>query len=312
MDFGLHIGTRGPAATGDGLRAIARRAEEAGLARIGLNDHVVTAAAVDSRYPYSNSGVWPAADTGTCLEQITALSHIAAVTERIRLLTSVMVLPHRAPVLAAKMLATVDVLSGGRLTVGVGIGWMAEEMAALHSPPYADRAAASAEYLAAFRELWTGARPRFDGAHVRFADLLFDPKPAQKPHPPIWVGGEGAAARQRAAALGDGWYPVIANPRKPLDTPEAYAAALADVRRRAAEAGRDPAALDTALFVPWYRLGGARDRPFTGSAAAIAADARAWRDAGAAHLLIGFESDDLASTLDRIDAFAGDVVPLAV
>ena len=180
-----------------------------------------------------------------------------------------MVLPHRAPVLAAKMLATVDVLSGGRLTVGAGIGWMAEEMAALQSPPYADRAAASAEYLAAFRELWTGARPRFDGAHVRFADLLFDPKPAQKPHPPIWVGGAG---RQ-----------LVSGHRQPAKT----AGHAGGLRRRAggrapraAAAGRDPAALDTALFVPWYRLGGARGRTFTGPAAASAADARAWRDAG--------------------------------
>lgn len=311
MDFGLHIGTRGAAGTPDGLQAIARRAEAAGLATLGINDHVVVAGAVASRYPYSDSGAWPAADTGECLEQLMAIAHVAAVTERIRLLTSVMVLPHRQPVLAAKMLATADVLSRGRLTVGVGIGWMAEEMAALQAPPHAARARASAEYIAAFRALWTRERPRFSGEFVSFDDLLFAPKPVQKPHPPIWVGGEGAPARRRAGALGDGWYPVIANPRRPLDTPEAYAAGLADARRHAAEAGRDPAALDAALFAPWYRLGGARTRPFTGAARDIAADARAYRDAGARHLIVGFESDDLAASLARIDAFAGEVVPLA-
>ena len=311
MDFGLHLGTRGAAGTPDGLQAIARCAEAAGLAWLGFNDHVIVGGAVASRYPYSDSGAWPAADTGECLEQLMTVAHVAAVTTRIRLLTSVMVLPHRPPVLAAKMLATADVLSKGRLTVGVGIGWMAEEMAALQSPPYARRAAASAEYIAAFRALWGEARPRFAGEFVSFDDLLFAPKPAQKPYPPIWVGGEGAAARRRAGTLGDGWYPVIANPRRPLDTPEAYAAGLADVCRHASGAGRDPAALDTALFVPWFRLGGPRERPFTGAASDIAADARAFRDAGLRHLIVGFESDDLDASLARIDGFAGEVVALA-
>ncbi len=310
MDFGLHIGTRGAAATPEGLQAIARRAESAGLNWLGFNDHVIVTGAVESRYPYSESGAWPAADTGTCLEQLMAIAHVAAVTQRIRLLTSVMVLPHRAPVLAAKMLATADVLSNGRLTIGVGIGWMAEEMAALQSPPFARRAQAAAEYIGAFRALWTEARPSFSGEFVSFDDILFDPKPVQRPHPPIWVGGEGAAAQRRAGALGDGWYPVIANPRRSLATPEAYADALAGVRRHAAEAGRDPAALDTALFVPWYHLGGERTQPFTGPPGAIAADARAWRDAGVNHLIIGFESDALADSLSRIDAFATDVIPL--
>lgn len=311
MDFGLHVGTRGAAGTPDGLQAIARRAEAGGLAWLGFNDHVVVADAAASRYPYSESGAWPAADTGECLEQSMTITYVAAVTTRIRLLTSVMVLPHRPPVLAAKMLATADVLSKGRLTVGVGIGWLEAEMAALQSPPWGRRAEASAEYIAAFRALWSRERPCFEGEFVSFADLLFAPKPAQKPHPPIWVGGEGAAARRRAGTLGDGWYPVIANPRRPLDTPEAYAAGLADVRHRAAEAGRDPTALDAALFVPWYRLGGPRERPFTGAAPDIAADARAYRDAGVRHLIVGFESDDLDTGLARIDAFAGEVVAQA-
>jgi hypothetical protein len=147
--FGLHVGTRGAGATPEGLQAIARQCETSGYATLGFNDHVITANKVDSQYPYSKSGVWPAADTGTCLEQLMTIAFVAGVTEKIRLLTSVMVLPHRAPVLAAKMLATADVLSKGRLTVGVGIGWMAEEMAALQSPPYDQRATASRRTMSA-------------------------------------------------------------------------------------------------------------------------------------------------------------------
>ncbi len=313
MDFGLHVGTRGPGATPEGLQAIAGQCEASGYATLGFNDHVVTANAVDSQYPYSESGIWPAADTGTCLEQLMTIAFVAGVTERIRLLTSVMVLPHRAPVLAAKMLATADVLSKGRLTVGVGIGWMAEEMAALQSPPYDQRAPASEDYISAFQALWTQDVAAYDGDFVSFEKVLFDPKPVQRPHPPIWVGGEGKPARRRAGQLGGGWYPVIANPRLMLDTPAAYGDALDDVKRQAEAAGRDPATVDTAMFVPWYSLGEAADderRPFTGSADQIADDARAYRDTGLNHLIIGFESDDLQDSLDRIEAFAKDVVPL--
>mgnify|MGYP002152638149 CR=1 FL=1 len=123
MDFGLHLGTRGATAGPEGLRAMACHCEALGYGYLGFNDHIVIAKAVESKYPYDKSGLWPAADTGTCLEQLMTIAYVAAVTENIRLLTSVMVLPHRAPVLAAKMLATADVLSRGRLTVGVGIGW---------------------------------------------------------------------------------------------------------------------------------------------------------------------------------------------
>ena len=128
--------------------------------------------------------------------------------------------------------------------------------------------------------------------------------------------GSAARARRRAGRLGDGWYPVGSNPRAFLDTPEALADGLADVRRHAEAAGRDPDALDVAMFVPWYRLGAveeARDggrRRFTGSAEAIAGDAAAFADAGLQHLVIGFESDDLQDSLDRIDAFADAVMPL--
>ncbi len=316
MDFGLHLGTRGATAGPEGLRAMARHCEALGYWYLGFNDHVIIAKAVESKYPYDKSGLWPASDTGTCLEQLMTIAYVAAVTEKIRLLTSVMVLPHRAPVLAAKMLATADVLSNGRLTVGVGIGWMAEEMAALQSPPFDRRAQASQEYIEAFRALWTEPAPAYAGDFVSFDAVLFDPKPVQRPHPPIWVGGEGKAARRRAGQLGDGWYPVIANPRQPLDTPARFTAALAEVHRHAEAADRDPAALDTALFAPWYSLGAPRAdedgkrRPFTGAAEQIAADAEGYRGAGLNHLIIGFESDDLQMSLDRTEQFATEVMAL--
>ena len=144
MKFGLHFGSRGIAGQPDSLKAIAQKAESLGYEYFGMSDHVIVATDVESAYPYSETGKFFAQDTGISLEQVTALSFVASATSQIRLLTSVLVLPHRHPVLAAKMLATVDVLSKGRLTAGVGVGWMAEEIELLCGPPFKSRAAASA------------------------------------------------------------------------------------------------------------------------------------------------------------------------
>ena len=316
MDFGLHLGTRGPVAQADNIRAVAERADRLGLTYLGFSDHVVIGRDIASRYPYSESGDWPGASSGFCLEQLVCLAYAAAVTQHIRLLTSVMVLPHRPAILTAKMLATADLLSKGRLTVGVGVGWMEEEMRALGSPPYDARGAASNEYIEVIRTLWTEAAPNYQGKFVSVADVLFEPKPLQKPNPPIWVGGESAAARRRAGRLGDGWYPTIRNPRFPLDTPAAFASALGDVRRHAEAAGRDPTSVDVALFAPGCRLGtphAGRDGkrvPFTGSAQEIAADARAYKERGVKHLVIGIEANALPEYLDRVEGFLSEIVPL--
>ncbi len=317
MDFGLHLGTRGAAGSPDGMAALARHAEKLGYAYLGFSDHVVFTRASSSQYPYSPDGKHPVIGTGFCLEQLSCLTYVAAITERIRLLTSVMVGPHRPAILAAKTLGTVDVLSKGRLTVGLGVGWLAEEIAALSGPPYEKRGAASNELIRAFRELWTQDDPRLDGEFVTLKDLVFEPKPIQKPHPPIWVGGEGTAARRRAARLGDGWYPTIRNPNVPLGTPEAFSAAVADVRKLAQEAGRSADALDIGMFAPGLDLKRAqsgsdgRRISFTGSREAVAEDARAFFAAGARHIVVSFESADLQDSLDRIQAFAEDVMPLA-
>lgn len=314
MKFGLHFGSRGMVGNPDTLMAVARKAEALGYEHFGISDHVVVATEVESRYPYSEGGKFFAQDTGVCLEQVTALGFVAAATSRIRLLTSVMVLPHRHPMLAAKMLATVDVLSKGRLTCGVGVGWMAEEMALLGAPPFADRAKASDEYMQAFRELWTSPSPKLDGQFAAFDKLKFEPKPVQKPHPPLWVGGEAGAARRRAGRLGDGWYPVAANPGQPLDTPELYAAGLGEVRAAATQAGRDPQAISAAILAIYCRvgqeqkgLGGGRLR-FTGSAQAIIDDIAAYRERGLKHFLIGGDGYDLNGTIEHLERFASEVM----
>jgi probable F420-dependent oxidoreductase len=314
MKFGLHLGMRGSAAQPDSLIAIATKAEALGFEHLGFSDHVVIATEVASVYPYTKTGRWFAADTGTCLEQITVMSFVAAATQRIRLLNSVMVLPHRPVMLAAKMLTTVDVLSKGRLTVGVGVGWMAEELALLGAPAFARRGSASDEYIKAFRELWTAPRPRFQGEFVAFDGVMFEPKPVQRPHPPIWVGGESRAARRRAARLGDGWYPLTNNPAAPYDTVELFAAGVGDMRQAAEAAGRDPAGIEIPLFAMGCHIGepgqgrDGKRLAFTGNAQAIIDDIGAYGDRGMRQLVIGFESDDLGRALAHIERFADQVM----
>jgi probable F420-dependent oxidoreductase len=315
MDFGINFGPRGAAGTPEGLAALAQAADRLGYSYVGVADHIVFPRRSDARYPYAADGKHPSNVTGYALEQLSCLAYLAGITRNVRLLTSVMVVPHRHPILAAKVLATIDVLSHGRMTVGVGVGWLEEEMAALGGPPYKQRGAASDAYIRAFRELWSSPDPKGDGTYAKLDGLMFEPKPVQRPGPPIWVGGEGAAARRRAGRLGDGWYPSIRNPNEPLDRPEKFVAALASVRKEAEAAGRDPAKIDVCLFANSLSLGTARQdadgrrSSFTGTADEIAEDARAYAAAGVRHLIIGFESNDLSFALDRIEAFARDVMP---
>lgn len=314
MDFGITLGPRGATGTPEGLAARAQQADRLGFAYIGIPDHIVFPRQSSSRYPYNADGKHPSIVSGYCLEQLACLSYVAALTHKVRLLTSVLVIPHRPAILAAKTLATIDVLSKGRLTVGVGVGWLAEEMSALGGPPYKERGVASDAFIAGFRELWTKDDPSGDGTYVKLDGLVFEPKPAQRSGPPIWIGGEGPAARRRVARLGDGWYPSIRNPKEQLDQPEVFAAALADVHREAEKHGRDPAAIDVAVHVNSMSIGAGRKDAdgrrvaFTGSAAEIADDARAFAKAGVRHILVGFESNDLQQALDHTEAFARDVI----
>jgi probable F420-dependent oxidoreductase len=316
MDFGVTTLTRGPMAGREGCLAVAQRAEALNFGYMGINDHVVVPSDIASRYPYSPEGQWPGRVFGECLEQLSTLAFLAGCTSRLRLLSSVMVLPHRQPVLAAKMLTTVDVLSAGRLIVGAGVGWLKEEFEALGAPPFAERGRAADEYLDAFKELWTKDAPAYQGQHVRFANIVFAPKPVQKPHPPIWIGGESPVAIRRTVRVGDGWYPASNNPQHPYDTPERLGAAIAELRRTADAAGRDPASIDLAFVVLWplewtaQKTAEGKRRIFTGSSADIAADADAFARLGVRHLSLTFQTPNLAESLERMQRFAEEVVPL--
>lgn len=314
MRFGVNILSRGPMATRDGYIGVAEAAERLGFDFVSVNDHVVVPGDIASRYPYSEDGGWAPATVGECLEQLSTLSFLAGCTKRLKLLTSVMVVPHRHPVLAAKMIATADVLSAGRVIVGCGAGWMKEELAALGSPPFEARGQATDEYLAAFKELWTKDAPRFQGKHVNFDNLLFRPKPVQKPHPPLWIGGESEPAMRRAVKLGDGWYPASSNPANRLDTPARVAGAIKHLHAVSEKMGRDPRTIHLAHVVLWpvnmtaeAALSGGR-RTMTGSVADLKEDVAALEAAGVKDLCLSFHAPTVAGIVEHMDAFARDVM----
>jgi probable F420-dependent oxidoreductase len=191
--YGLH---RGSSADPDTLHRRARAAEEAGFESLWVGDHIALPAAPED-------GVDPGDQPR--LEAVVVLAHLAAVTNRVRLATGVLVLPQRHPVLLAKQLASLDVLSKGRLIVGVGVGHVEAELAALGAS-LAERGARTDEYLAALRALWDEPTPTFAGRFVSFAGVIERPRPAQQPYPPIVIGGHAPAALRRAALTGNGWY----------------------------------------------------------------------------------------------------------
>ena len=306
MRFGFYLPTRGRTAEPHAIEAMVAHGEALGFSSVVVADHLVFPVTIHSRYPYTVSGAFPG--QGDALDQLSLMAFVAGKSRRLRLISSVMILPHRNPVVTAKMLATIDVLSGGRVTVGVGVGWLREEFQALGAPDFDRRGAVSDEYLRIFKTLWTQDPASFRGEFCSFEALRCLPHPTQKPHPPIWVGGHSKVALRRVARLGDGWHPVGATPAVPLRPPE-MRASLDELRRLADAERRDFAALTISFKAPLYDPGqgvdgGADRRPFTGSTQAIADDIGIYAGLGVSELIFDFRAETLTESLDRMAHFA--------
>jgi probable F420-dependent oxidoreductase len=286
MQIGFNLPNSGPLSKASTMAEIAREGEALGFDYLTLTDHVVLPDIKVPGYPYSESGEFYEAEPTERHEQLMAMAWIAAQTARIRLVAAVLVVPHRPAVLAAKMLATLDVLSGGRVVVGIGAGWLKTEFDAVVTTPFADRGAVTDEYIDAFRVLWTEKAPRFTGRFCCFDNIALEPKPGQKPHPPIWVGGEGGPAVRRAARIGAAWYPIGSNNKHLLDTLPRLKNGIDRLRQAVVQAGRDPADVGVAYRVKRYgsvvapvATDGQR-RLFSGSDDDVVADVQGLRDAG--------------------------------
>ena len=303
MRYGFYLPTRGSTATPEALEALVTRGEGFGFSSVMIADHVVFPVKIASKYPYTADGRFPG--HGDALEQLTLMAFVAAKTTKLRLVTSVMILPHRNPVVTAKTLTTIDVLSKGRVTVGVGVGWLREEFQALGAPDFDRRGAVSDEYLRIFKTLWTTSPASFAGEFYRFDDVQFMPRPVQKPHPPIWIGGHSRAALRRAARLGDGWHPVGANPAVPLG-PSELKKSLDELYALTEAEGRDPRTLTISYKAPLYDVGtpiapGVSRRPFTGSADQVREDIATFESLGVSELIFDFRAEELTESLERME-----------
>jgi len=310
--FGFYLPTRGATAEPEAIETMVARGEALGFSSVVIADHLVFPVAIRSKYPYTVDGAFPG--QGDALDQLSLMAFVAGRSRRLRLISSVMILPHRNPVVTAKMLATIDVLSGGRVTVGVGVGWLREEFQALGAPDFDRRGPVSDEYLRIFKTLWTQDPASFRGEFYRFDALRCLPHPVQKPHPPIWVGGHSKVALRRVARLGDGWHPVGATPAVPLG-PAEMRASLDELRRLTEAERRDFSTLTISYKAPLYDPGravdggDARRRPFTGSEQAIADDIGAFEALGVSELIFDFRAETLAESLDRMARFAPLIRP---
>jgi probable F420-dependent oxidoreductase len=235
MDYGIvlpHFGSFARKQAASRIIAAAETAESLGYSTVWVIDHLVLPAKVEGGYPFNPQDPF--------LEPITVLGALALRTTRVKLGTAVLVLPYRHPIYTAKALATVDVLSGGRLVVGVGAGWMEPEFTAL-GIPIAERGSRTNETIDVLKALWTEDIPSYEGRHFRFSNIKSIPQPIQKPRPPILVGGMTRGALQRAARHGDGWIAIGKSPAE-LTQP------LQTLREMATKAGRKPEQLHISML----------------------------------------------------------------
>jgi probable F420-dependent oxidoreductase len=240
MRLGLHALGIGSGAKRDVIDAVAAAAERAGFATLWSGEHVVMVDESASRYPYSDDGRIAVPAEADWIDPLIGLSFVAAATSSIRIATGVLLLPEHNPVLVAKQAATLDMLSGGRLTLGIGIGWSREEFDAL-GVPFERRGARTEEYVDAMRTLWRDDVASFDGEFVGFNAVRVNPKPWQDGRIPIVLGGNSDAALRRVATWGDGWYGFN------LESVDAVAERVAYLRDLCGERGRDPAELRLAV-----------------------------------------------------------------
>jgi probable F420-dependent oxidoreductase len=246
MDIGVFVPLANHNATGALLRALGPAVEERGFESIWLPEHVVLFDEYESSYPYSPDGRFPGGGEFGLIEPLTALTYLAAVTDRVRLGTAICLVPQRNPIYTAKQVADLDSLSGGRVDFGIGLGWLREEFAALNVP-FERRGARTDEYLAVMKTLWTDEVSELHGEIYDLPACRFYPKPTQSPHPPIHVGGESRAAMRRAVRHGQGWFSFD---RLPADLPEV----LAQFDEVLAEHGRDRSDVQLSVSPYFHRL----------------------------------------------------------
>ncbi|MCS7251799.1 MAG: LLM class F420-dependent oxidoreductase [Anaerolineae bacterium] len=288
MHIGVCLPNYGRASSPEAICEVAQAAEALGFDSIWTTDHILVPEAYEEPY-------------GRIFETWTTLAYVAALTRRVRLGTSILILGLRNPVLVAKQAATLDQLSNGRLILGIGAGWLASEFENL-GMSFRRRIRFLEEGILLMRTLWTTPRPRFEGRFFRIRDAVFEPPPVQSGGPPIWIGGNTEAAVQRAARLGDGWHPVG------LD-PETLRARVAQLREQSAGRSlrvvcRMYVALGSSLPLVYTSPTGEPRMRLTGSLEQIAEGLRQLQEAGADGVVFTFEAPSVAAQIEQMQRLA--------
>ena len=279
--------------SGAGVAAVAKAAEKAGFDGFGFTDHPAP------------SQRWLESGGHDALDPFVAMGFAAAHTTTLRLIPNIVVLPYRNPFMVAKSGATLDLLSNGRFTLAVGVGYLKREFAAL-GVDFDERTGLFDEALDVIRAVWTSDDVSFDGRHFAARGISAHPRPVSRPHPPIWIGGNTAAARRRVAARGDGWCPfpapaALANTARTaaMDTIQALAEGIDDLRRRFDAAGRDPSGID----VVFTNLGGGGPGQENFNADAYLSGLEKLAAIGVTWVQVSMPGDSLAHVLEAIDRF---------
>lgn len=322
VQFGVHVPNAGPMASPENLVCLARRAEELGYDSIWVSDHIIAPEGFASVYPYGSNPPLSTPGAEIYYEPLTTLAYLAGATQQIRLGISVLVVPMRNPVYTAKIIATLDALSGGRVILGVGAGWLREEFEALgqDGAGFVQRGRKTDEWIAIYRTLWSDETVvSFEGEFYSLPPVRSFPKPVQRPvqyasaqsrywpGPPIWVGGNTKAALRRVARLGDGWQGLRLSAEEIRTSMQQIRELLAEVGRPPEEivlstrgnAGLQPARPDDA------------DWEFVGDPRTAAERARRYVEAGSQHISLSFQPrESLAGQLESMEWFATEVRPL--
>ena len=295
MKFGFMIPNNWGLQNPDDVINVAKKAEQLGFNSIWVNHHVLHAGYVLERL-----------DDRPYYDALTTLTYVAALTTTVRLGTSVLVLPYLNPVVLAKTLATLDVLSGGRLTVGAGVGALRHESDALGAD-YAHRGAYTDESISVMKALWTQQDPVFEGTFYSFSGVKFSPKPLQQPHPPLWIGGQSRAAMRRAARLGDGWHPTGL-------LPEELAGKVEYLNSEVKAAGRSTSDITISVRLELDVLDGTsagRQGPMIGPPDHLLRNIEAYAKLGVQEIVTPVSTSDVGHVHKSMEAFATKVMPRA-
>ena len=310
MDFGIMLPHHGHFATADGIRRMARASEDLGFDSVWASDHIIVPNAFKERF------------SPTFYELFGTLAHIAAITQRVKLGSTILILNYRHPLMTAKQIATLDQLSGGRVIIGAAFGWIKEEYKVL-GIPYEKRGARADEIVQILKHVWQEGDNSFAGDFYQFGDFAFEPRPVQQPHPPIWFGGNDDRTLRRVVEQGNGWHPIT-SAKRPGSTQMSEAdfrERIAKLRGMAQDAGRDPAEIAISLHAPisFDRDGSFLDPSFhlIGSESHILHNLDVCQELGLQHLILNHwytmpgmidlkSVDGFIATMER---FARDVMP---